>query len=243
MNQELTQIRRSTLAEQVEDALRVDIVMGVLKPGERLRAQELARRYGVSATPFREALQRLAGERLVEIDPRLGASVAVVSADELRDIYDARLILETQALYRSVERLDAAGMADLERRMTALRDATIASRAEGVDRADVGWPTLHREFHHALVEHCDSAWLMRFVTTLYDHADRYQTLSRQMIERDPGRDTLVEHTQLYEAAIRLDPAAAVSQLRDHLKLTRDALSERIEPAALGSGAQDEPVNA
>src|SRR5688572_6357929 len=81
-------ISRATLTEQLEEALRADILDGVYRPGQRLRASELTDRYGVSATPLREALQRLAAENLVELDPRLGATVSPISEHDLRDIYE-----------------------------------------------------------------------------------------------------------------------------------------------------------
>ncbi len=94
-------LTRSTLTAQLEDALRVDIIEGVLVPGQRLRAADLSKRYGVSATPFREALQRLAAQRLVDLDPRFGATVADISRAELRDIYQMRDLLEGLA-WRSI---------------------------------------------------------------------------------------------------------------------------------------------
>src|ERR671915_1528247 len=101
-------VTRATLATQLEDALRVDIIEGVLTPGQRLRASDLTQRYGVSATPLREALQRLAAQNLVELGPRLGATVAPISESELRDIYFLRQMLETVALERSIAHGDEA---------------------------------------------------------------------------------------------------------------------------------------
>ena len=83
-------VSRATLALQLEAALRADILSGELAPGQRLRAAEIAPRYGVSATPLREAFQRLAVEGLVILDPRLGAAVSQLSRDDLRSITDAR---------------------------------------------------------------------------------------------------------------------------------------------------------
>ncbi len=80
-------VSRATLTTQLEDALRLDIIEGVLAPGQRLRSAELTDRYQVSATPLREALQRLAAQNLVEIDPRFGATVAPISRSDLHDTY------------------------------------------------------------------------------------------------------------------------------------------------------------
>ena len=80
-------VTRATLATQLEHALRDEILSGELQPGTRLRAEEIAARYGVSPTPTREALQRLLADSLISLDPRAGIQVAQVSLEELRDVY------------------------------------------------------------------------------------------------------------------------------------------------------------
>jgi DNA-binding GntR family transcriptional regulator len=183
-------VTRATLATQLEDALRVDIIEGVLTPGQRLRAADLTARYGVSATPLREALQRLAAQNLVEIDPRLGATVAHISQTDLRDIYWLRELLEGLALERSIERGDDAW----ERRVTDSWERFKAhgnKQRTGTAEDALAWSDAHRAFHEALFAACDSPWLLRFVGTLYDHSERYRMLS----VRSRLRDTLEEHAQ------------------------------------------------
>jgi GntR family carbon starvation induced transcriptional regulator len=204
-------VTRATLASQLEDAIRTEIIEGVLVPGQRLRANELTARYGVSATPLREALQRLAAENLVAIDPRLGAAVAEISSPDLRDIYWLRELLEGLALERSIERADAAW----EGRVTAAweRFAAQASNVQSGSTSDaLAWSEAHRAFHEALFDACDSAWLLRFVGTLYDHSERYRMLS----VRSRRRDTLEEHSAIYKEAIARDGPTAVMWLRRHL---------------------------
>ena len=103
-----SRVTRSTLAGEVEIAIRKDIISGALQPSQRLRAAELTERYGVSATPLREALQRLAAENLVAVGPHFGATVAPISGRELADIYQTREVLEGFAIERSVELGDKA---------------------------------------------------------------------------------------------------------------------------------------
>jgi GntR family carbon starvation induced transcriptional regulator len=211
-------VTRATLASQLEDAIRLEIIEGVLTPGQRLRANELTQRYGVSATPLREALQRLAAENLVEIDPRLGAAVAEISRTDLRDIYWLRELLEGLALERSIERADAAW----EGRVTAAWErfrVQASIEQSGSTRDALAWSEAHRAFHEALFNACDSAWLLRFVGTLYDHSERYRMLS----VRSRRRDTLEEHSAIYREAIERDAPDAVMWLRRHLSNTVDNL--------------------
>lgn len=211
---ETKRVTRATLATQLEDALRVDIIEGVLEPGQRLRAADLTARYGVSATPLREALQRLAAQNLVEIDPRLGATVAEISRTDLRDVYWLRELLEGMALERSIERGDedwAQGVTAAWERFRATAGGPHAASAN----AALEWSVAHRAFHEAMFAACGSPWLMRFVGTLYDHSERYRMLS----VRSRLRDTVEEHAEIYRPVIERRPEEAVAWLRNHLRNT------------------------
>src|SRR5829696_8997306 len=139
-------LTRATLASQLEDALRVDIIEGVLTPGQRLRAGDLTARYGVSATPLREALQRLAAQNLIEIDPRLGATVAEISRTDLRDIYWLRELLEGLALERSIERGDEAWADNVTAAWERFKEQAGRQRTDSATEA-LAWSAAHRAFH------------------------------------------------------------------------------------------------
>jgi len=224
-------VTRATLASQLEDAIRLEIIEGVLPPGQRLRANELTQRYGVSATPLREALQRLASENLVEIDPRLGAAVAEISGSDLRDIYWLRELLEGLALQRSIERADDAWQ---ERVTTAWERFRTHATIEQTDSTRVAlvWSAAHRAFHEALFDGCDSPWLLRFVGTLYDHSERYRMLS----VRSRRRDTLEEHEAIFRGAIERNGPEAVRWLRTHLSKTVDNLESGMQATDEAGGA-------
>ena len=81
----------------MRDQLQHAILEGVLKPGERLRAEALAQRFGTSRTPIREALLQLEAQGLVEVEPNRGAVVRTFDRDDLFDLYQVRALLEPQA--------------------------------------------------------------------------------------------------------------------------------------------------
>jgi len=221
-------VTRATLANQLEDAIRIEIIEGVLTPGQRLRANDLTQRYGVSATPLREALQRLAAQSLVEIDPRLGATVSQISRTDLLDIYSLRELLECMALERSIERGDAAWEASVHRAWEAFRGQATAAVPDPA-RDALAWSGAHRAFHEALYGACDSPWLLRFVGTLYDHSERYRMLS----VRSRRRDTTQGHEGIYRPSIERNATEAVHWLREHLANTVASL----EPGLPGSGSR------
>ncbi len=207
-------LTRATLTEQVQDALRLDIIEGVFAPGQRLRPAELAKRYKVSATPLREALQRLAAQSLVEIDPRMGVSVARISQTDLRDISWLRGILEGLALERAIDRGDE----DWE---TALRERYATLKAQGEDDP-IPWSAAHRGFHEALFSTCGSPWLLRVLDTLYDHSERYRMVSFQR----GTQDALREHHDIYTATVERNKAVAVEAVRRHIEGTVQLLQPK-----------------
>lgn len=216
-------LSRATLATQLEDAIRLDIIEGILPPGQRLRAVDMTDRYGVSATPLREALQRLAAQNLIDLDPRLGATVADISQSDLHDVYWLRDILEGLALERSIQ----SGDDDWHKKLSGAWDQfrNESARGKGDSReAALGWSGAHRAFHDALFAACDSAWLLRFLDILADHSERYRMLSA----RTRARSSLAEHEEIYRAAAKRDSKAAVEALRRHLARTVQVL-ERAMP--------------
>jgi GntR family transcriptional regulator, carbon starvation induced regulator len=240
-------INYTTLTEQLEEALRVDILEGVLQPGQRIRANEMTEQYGVSATPLREALQRLAVKKLVELDPRLGATVAPISEEDLTDIYDMLQLLDSLALERSiqrgddewVDRMDATfgRLSELIEQQEEVTESTpdATRRRIGLELSDA-----HSAFHEALYSACDSTWLMHFVDQLRKHAERYRMLT--MMQPQGGgvlRNSRKEHEEIYKAAKRRDADAATTALRTHMARTVEILRKNL--AAKESGAAEAPA--
>jgi DNA-binding GntR family transcriptional regulator len=218
MSAELGPVSRVTLTESVEAAVRDAIVTGEMHPGRRLRIPELARRFGVSATPVREALQRLSEQGFVQLDPQLGAQVSPVSTDDVLDAYAARLIIEPVALFRSVKVGGDNWRESLEECWLALTEHATPHD----EHLDLGsWAEHHRAFHWTLLAACDSPWLLRILRLLLDHSGRYALLAR-----DPStlrRNWVDEHRWIYESAVSGDAQGASQYLAAHLRRSVEAL--------------------
>ena len=105
--------KTSSLSHRVTSDLRRDIIAGVLEPGEWLKTEDLAARYGVSANPVREALWRLQGEGYVVANPNQGARVRVVNDDFVRNIFEIREAIEPIFMRRFCQRVTASDIARL----------------------------------------------------------------------------------------------------------------------------------
>src|SRR4051794_31253479 len=139
--------KKDSLSHRVANDLRRDIVAGVLVPGNWLKTEDLAARYGVSANPVREALWRLQGEGFVVANPNQGARGRVVDDDFVRNIFEIREALEPVIVRRFCAR---ATPADIER----LRKAT-AEFAEIASNPVPDFAVLdaaNRAFHAVITE-------------------------------------------------------------------------------------------
>jgi DNA-binding GntR family transcriptional regulator len=201
-----------TRADWVDRRLTEAILTGELAPGERLVAATLATRWSVSATPLREAFQRLAAQGLVEIAAQRGARVAPASERDAAEIYELRLLLEPRALRDSLEHSD-----DAHREQIDAAYQRFVNPPRGADLLAV--VDAHRDFHAALLARCRSQWLLRFVEQLAEHSQRYQLLS--LGQRDGHHDVEAEHQSLRDAVSAGDVEDAVAQLEAHLQHTLD----------------------
>jgi DNA-binding GntR family transcriptional regulator len=214
-------VLRATLTSQTEAAIRSDIISGSLAPGQRLPVTDLSEQYGVSATPLREALQRLAADNLVDIDPRLGATVARTSRTHLLDTYRIREILESLALEDAID----LATEEWERNaVSAFKDFEAAVARSNEEHAGAeAWAREHRAFHDALLSTCTSVWLHELLEILNDHSERYRMISAASGTRDP----IGEHAAILDAALLRDKPAAVEALRHHMERTVEVIEASI----------------
>src|SRR3954463_5443378 len=124
----MTLIAPRTIAGQVAERLRAEIVGGERPPGGRLRQVEIARGLGVSTTPVREALAMLQQEGLVRLHPQRGAVVFLPSVDDLREHYEIRAALEALAAAKAAERFERAWAGPLETLLDEMQDGPAAAR-------------------------------------------------------------------------------------------------------------------
>ncbi|MBL1069120.1 GntR family transcriptional regulator [Streptomyces sp. 7-21] len=179
------------------------ILTGQLAPGSPLVETELAAAFGVSKTPVREALKTLAGRGLVVMSAYKGASVRTVDAGMARSVYDVRLLLEPEALRRTV-----AAAADLAPAHAALERASAAEDAAERSLAN-------RDFHRALYQPCGNPLLARMLDDLRDQAAlvssvAWQTSPTWQREAD-------EHAAILARAEEGDADGAAQLLRAHIE--------------------------
>jgi DNA-binding GntR family transcriptional regulator len=195
-----------TVVDRVYAAIRERIVEGQLARGTKLRQEALADELGVSRTPLREALRRLAAEGLVEFSPNRGARVAELQPADVRAAYEARLAFEPGAARLAAARRPAVELA-------AMRTAIARERRAGASLAAYA---ASRAFHLALVRASENEHLIRLAEALWVPGLAEAIFDRQAA--DPGylRGDADEHERILAAIEAGDGSAADELARDHI---------------------------
>ena len=205
-----------SLTAKVFEALRADILAGRFAPDQRLKIGELCDRFEVSLGAIREALARLAAEGLVVAEAQKGFTVAPVSTADLADLTTTRVEIEALALRRAMLFGDVAWEAGITAAFDRL--SRLPERAEeDSGRISDNWAEAHQAFHLALVSVCNSPWLPRLRSILFEQSERYRRLSVRTGRKD--RDVLGEHRALRDAALARDAERASALLSEHILLT------------------------
>lgn len=209
-----------TLSDTVYEKLRADIVQGRFPPRQPLRLEQLKREYGVGFSPLREALNRLQGERLVDSASQRGFRVRSLSVEEMWDAVESRILVECEALRRSIER----GGDDWEAALVASYHA-LSLIVNRLDTGGADEPALeelerrHREFHMALISACGSSWLLDFAEKLNTETERYRVLALRSATLRNERDVTAEHKAILDAALARDLDRATDLLDAHYRET------------------------
>ncbi|WP_156842889.1 GntR family transcriptional regulator [Novosphingobium aquimarinum] len=213
-----------TLVESVYRRLREDIIRGVLIADSKLRISELRERYDVGGSPLREALNRLVSEGLVISIGQRGFHVPPISLDELRDLTETRILIETEALRRSI----LAGSDDWEDGVVvAFHSLGRIERRGDIDSEDR--ERRNRAFHQALMSACPLKKLLQVHEELYDLHGRYRAIA---IGLDMNRRNLFdEHEAIYNAALGRDADTACEAARQHILLTAQVVEQRMADMA------------
>lgn len=211
---------RQSLNNVVADALRDAILSGQFKPGDRLPEPQLADMFGVSRNPIREALQVLSNEGLVEISPRKGARVPLMSYDELAETIELRAELEGISARAAARHCDG----ETRRALSALlKDGAAAAGQD--DQAEL--QIINDRFHAELGQAARNRYLAEFMRSLRDRT--YWLFSTQAATR--AKTSWGEHARILEAVIAGDDERASLLASAHVREVGNALLANLPEGA------------
>lgn len=198
---------RKSLTEEAYQRLKREILDNNMPPGFQALEPELAQRLGMSRTPVREAVIRLQDEGLVEVIPRRGMRVLPLSADDMREIYEVLVCVESEAAaLLAARRPRAEEMADLEAAVTDMESA--------LERDDLdAWAEADHRYHLALTTLCGNRRLAGIALIFQNQVHRARMLTLRLREK-PTRSTK-EHRDQIAAIAAGEPVKARRLYRDH----------------------------
>ncbi|WP_306226712.1 GntR family transcriptional regulator [Bosea beijingensis] len=224
---------RQTVAGAAVNELRRRILSGAVAAGEALRQDALAREFGISRIPIREAFRQLAAEGLVTLHPHRGAVVTALSALDIAELFDLRAILEPDLIRRAVPRLCEGDFARAE--------ALLADYSAAIARGDTeAYGELNREYHLSLYGASGRTQTLELVRMLLANTDRYTRVQLAMSDGATAR-AKHEHAALL-AYCRAGNAEEAARLTlEHVLAVRHDLLHLLQGDADGPAQAQAPA--
>ncbi|ANG62644.1 GntR family transcriptional regulator [Marinobacterium aestuarii] len=223
------QMETRTLADRVCEEIVTAIVKGEMPPGYKISEPELARVYGISRGPLREAMRRLEGLRLIERKPHIGARVVKLSANELVEIYRVREALEGMACRLAAEFMTEAEIQGLRDLLDAHERSVeeLEGRAYFQKEGDL-------DFHFRIVQGSKNAKLLEILGSDLYHLVRMYRYQFSVSSSRPKR-ALKEHRQIVDAIDARDPELAELLMRRHISAARRNIENKLEAVSSTAG--------
>lgn len=212
----MANISRVALTMQVYNQILEGIFQQTYRPGQQLTIQQLAEHLGVSSTPIREALNRLASEGIVELSSFKGFRVArEMGTVDIRNLFDVRIVLETSAV-QYPHRSDQASLGGLEDTIAEMRRLLDQGQPPPIQ----SFSQLDRTFHRLLVEYSGNHFLIAAYQSLdsHIHIGRLYLRNRGVIEAQKIVD---EHSAILALYRQGDADLMNAALRAHLESARE----------------------
>jgi DNA-binding GntR family transcriptional regulator len=198
------------MAEYALEQLREAIIMGELQAGTPLRLDELARSLGMSISPIREAVRQLEALGLAKHVPHQGARVVAFDVDDLRDLFEVRLALESLAVRRAAVRVTPGDVDDARGSLDALDEARRVGDVLAAMRA-------HTDFHFTLYDACGAPWLLQMIRPAWDRTERFRPALFSAAGELQDRHREIDG-RLLDAVSAGDADGAAATLFEHLDL-------------------------
>ncbi|OTP74114.1 GntR family transcriptional regulator [Caballeronia sordidicola] len=208
---QVVQDRRQSASAVVADALREAIFRRVFKQGEPLRQDAIAKQFMVSQVTVREALRLLGDEGLVEIVPRRGAIVACLTADDVREIVELRMTLESMLIAAAIPRLSLADLEEADRVITRL------DKAKDLEEQ----LQLNLSFHSHIYSRAERPRTVAMLEKLRLALEPY--LRMLWLKSEYKSDSQADHRQIIALCRAKNTRAAQKALASHISHTGEAI--------------------
>ena len=221
-------IKSPPLSETAYQKIKELIVTLKLVPGKQIDENNLAKKLSIGRTPLREALFRLNAENLVEVFPGRGFFVREITLGNLRDLFEAMLILERSAVALAARRIQPDRIKNLERINSELRKAWLEKKFLKVT-------LLNSRFHRSIYEAAENAFLISYLDNLQNQSQRlaYMCFSKDTTTYDlesHAQKSIRDHQSLIDLFSRGLDLEAVNVITEHVKLFQRRVNHFLLPS-------------
>jgi DNA-binding GntR family transcriptional regulator len=205
--------------QQIQQAIKQSIFNGEYRPGDRLYEAQIAKQYNISRSPVREAIRALVIEGLLFMDEKSHIFVYKPTLQDVRDIYECRISLESTAVELTAERATNEQLKELEKTLEATTGAIKEENTESIVACNA-------RFHELIIHYSGNARLIKLVEDLNGLIYYYRVLNIQGENR--ANTILKGHSDIYQAIKEKDPLKASNRLKEHTQEDLTNLVQIIE---------------
>ena len=199
-----------SLSDDAYNRIKNALCHGELKPGTILSENRLASEYSMSRTPVREAIHRLVQEGWLEVRSGHGTYVKHLSSKDIDDLYEVRLLLESQAAKTAVYEITDAEIDAFEQRFQELCEHMLAGKTDDQTFFDLDW-----EFHSLIISRCRNTYIRSIMENNNRNLRRYQRLSADTL--GDIRESTDKHLHLLALIRKRDPEALSEAIAEHIR--------------------------
>lgn len=208
--------RSLSIADQVFEKIENDILTNVYEPGEIVTELKLSENLSVSRTPVREALHRLAQERLVEFIPK-GVKIVGINLEDIKIIYEMRLRVEGLAVSLACEKATEEQLNEIKEVLDLQEFYCNKPDSDNVKKMD-------NKFHELVYKASGSAHLYQILYELHKKTGKYRKTS--VSDNNRAKCSVEEHRAIYDAIVKRDKVLAEKLAIEHVKNARDSILEK-----------------
>lgn len=205
--------RKESLKKIAYDHIKTEIIWGKLKPGDIISEKEFVEKLEISRTPVHEAVNALAQEGLVTIMPRRGTVVSPISVSSIKDMYEARSVIEPVIVRKAMENAD-------EKELRDLKNLFGSPEPEGQDAAN----DIDGQFHRYLAKCAGNRFLYKLEEDLMMNSFRARALTNR-VNQERNKSAWQEHIRIIDAILEKNEEKAVTEMLEHLKKSSEGYTQ------------------
>jgi DNA-binding GntR family transcriptional regulator len=215
------------LADKAYEQLHKEIITCVLAPGQQIAQAQMAEKFGLGLTPVREALTRLAHEKLVQAVPRFGYVVSPIILSDVASMYELRIILETASVRMAISKAT-------DQQLEEIVHSANFTYVYNAPESNVAFLERNAAFHCSIAKLSNNSRLVETLQNLLDELTRIFYIGLNL--RDSTEEMRGEHLDISEALLKRDTALAENIMRNQIEKSQLRVLEALKSSSLNSAS-------